>query len=750
MPLAVGALVRAGGLRAFLDALHGDTGGKLEVRLIQDVRGGSCLTRAYESVDALIGDVGNLGTIARAEGRAIHLGVLPRASGAWHGSNGSAAKVDVIDGWAAWCDIDFKDVAEAEARKRIANLPCPPSIVVTSGRGLHLYWLMRETTAPGELADVSERLAYALGGDHCYDVARILRLPGSLNLKACWSTTGAYTFNAAAARASAIESMDTDRRYIVDDFSMFPEPPVKVDAAAIDWSGVALPDTLPATVATLIESDERIRGLWDGTGSRLPNADLSNSGWAFALVRELARRGLGDADLRAAFMLRPRTDGKPGDQRQAERAVAAVRGWLMAEEAKRAARAASTADRWEDVPPPGDDDARYGDEDDPPIEQAPVAGPVGPDVFGRDQPSTGKSEPAALPWVAADLAWVTEELPPREWLIHDHASGTAADSGSLALGRGMLPRGKVGMLMAGGGTGKTYALVALALSIATGKPWLGWYPMGASRRGRVALILGEEDRDEVRRRIFTQARGMGLDLEERARVSGVITLGGAGLDLCLLRTDPKTHAVVRSERARELEKHLVATAGDGWDAILIDPLSRFAGAESEVDNSAATRFVEELERFAKLPGAPAVLVAHHTSQGARSSGDDSAVAARGVTGLTDGVRWAMAMTPVDTTGLGLGFGVVELVNNKSNYSPAASVLPEWQQGVKLVPTGTKKARPPRGLLLCRRDGALSVLGRDDTKNLRVAIERVKDNGKDAEARAESSGGSTPRRPGPLD
>ena len=65
----------------------------------------------------------------------------------------------------------------------------PPSIVVDSGHGRHLYWLVRE---PVEVTPenrplfkaVNRGLALAVGGDPaCCDLARILRLPGFLNWK---------------------------------------------------------------------------------------------------------------------------------------------------------------------------------------------------------------------------------------------------------------------------------------------------------------------------------------------------------------------------------------------------------------------------------------------------------------------------------------------------------------------------------------------------------------------------------------
>jgi P4 family phage/plasmid primase-like protien len=134
---------------------------------------------------------------------------------------------------ALWCDIDNVTVQEALARVAKVGLP-EPSVVVNSGNGVHLYWLLEEPFAIDDAgdpppvfvewvdgkngkrrprkyiedADSKERLyldvranvpdrspkallvqdvlssiAAAIGGDHTQDLSRLLRVPGSLNRK---------------------------------------------------------------------------------------------------------------------------------------------------------------------------------------------------------------------------------------------------------------------------------------------------------------------------------------------------------------------------------------------------------------------------------------------------------------------------------------------------------------------------------------------------------------------------------------
>ena len=76
-----------------------------------------------------------------------------------------------------------------------------------------------------------------------------------------------------------------------------------------------------------------------------------------------------------------------------------------------------------------------------------------------------------------------------------------------------------------------------------------------------------------------------------------------------------------------------------WRLVVLDPLSRFAGPEVEVDNAAATRFVQTLEKLTKVKGNPALVVSHHTAKASRNAEGDE-TAARGSSALVDGARWA--------------------------------------------------------------------------------------------------------------
>jgi hypothetical protein len=165
--------------------------------------------------------------VADQERLNLFFGVCPRA--------GNKGRFDLA--WqirtvrALWTDIDHITVEEARTRVEEAALPAP-SIIVNSGNGVHLYWLLDapyhiddagdpppvETewlqTPEGRnkprkyivengdkvyldqrrhvsrlspkaelIQDVLAGIAKAVGGDHTTDLSRLLRIPGSFNRK---------------------------------------------------------------------------------------------------------------------------------------------------------------------------------------------------------------------------------------------------------------------------------------------------------------------------------------------------------------------------------------------------------------------------------------------------------------------------------------------------------------------------------------------------------------------------------------
>lgn len=255
--------------------------------------------------------------------------------------------------------------------------------------------------------------------------------------------------------------------------------------------------------------------------------------------------------------------------------------------------------------------------------------------------------------------------------------------------RGFLRAGIVGMLAAPGGLGKSQALIQLAVSVATGLPWLERFEV--VKPGKVLLLLGEEPQEELDRRVQRTAAMMGL-LPDKARewrleaprkapddpaaraddlARNLWAEGLAGKRLALQKVEKDQPD--KTAFADELRDFLADNAGpDGWRLVVLDPLSRFAGPLAEKDNYAATALVETLEALREAPGRPAVLVAHHTNKGGLSGGTDQG-AARGSSALVDGVRWVCNLELVSADDQDDAKKVdrsrVRLNPVKSNYGP---------------------------------------------------------------------------------
>lgn len=265
--------------------------------------------------------------------------------------------------------------------------------------------------------------------------------------------------------------------------------------------------------------------------------------------------------------------------------------------------------------------------------------------------------PAPLPLRIFDRAWLWERPPPRRWLLRRPTrSGNPCPPWE---GDGLLPLGKIGLLVADGGVGKTMAIIALAICIATGRPWFGYYRAGEEATGKVMLILAEEDDEEVHRRLFATAAAMELTEAEREMVARrLVVLPTDGLTFSLADDagDP-------TQDLLNLRERLMAEGP--WSLICADPFGQLVGLEAEVNNAVATRTLRSLRRLTTVPGLPTLLLAHHAALDAISAGKPRS---RGVTGIRNAARWEATLRAEDK-----GRGVV-FRQSKSNYSIPAEEL----------------------------------------------------------------------------
>lgn len=164
----------------FLRAIWGEVEGVAE--LSEMPPGGGILSLAYlypQELGTLVSDASK-----EVGKKNLFFGVCLRSKKWPKGKRGTSDLA--LSCGALWVDIDFSKTPREEALKRLREFPIRASVGVLSGGGIHAYWLLREPVVGDELRRVpptNRALATALGGDHAHDLARILRLPGTLNLK---------------------------------------------------------------------------------------------------------------------------------------------------------------------------------------------------------------------------------------------------------------------------------------------------------------------------------------------------------------------------------------------------------------------------------------------------------------------------------------------------------------------------------------------------------------------------------------
>lgn len=278
--------------------------GFIELRLLQEKRPGEkhearppLAIRWPTTPDEAFKTVEKMAPWAAERRAGVFVGVVLRGE-----KRGTAAAC--TSGKAAWVDIDFRDFkgGEQEARERIASFPAQPSIVVQTGHGVHLYFLLRDAAEPRVLCALSFRLAAALGGDHCWDAPRVLRCPGTKNVK-----------DPDAPIDVEIESFEPGRMYSPDDFDAILPPLEEVakqfdHGPAVDVTGIDVDETsLPEVVANLLAEHPRIANFFRGEGKPAvaPDGkrnDISSSGYDFSLCCALIKKSIRDPSVLATAL----------------------------------------------------------------------------------------------------------------------------------------------------------------------------------------------------------------------------------------------------------------------------------------------------------------------------------------------------------------------------------------------------------------------------------------------------------------
>lgn len=184
----------------FLRELWGESAGWAELTTISKNGVKSFPFEAPKSVDAIIP-----ASVTHNKTANVYMGVLlrkekwPRPTGRTD-SEGKpimefrGTEANAQTSWCVWAEFDFaeqghkgKTIPEAEARAALKNFAFKPSIIVRSGGGIQVYWLLKEAAEGKDIwrvKAVNKALVQKFGADpQSVDLARILRIPWSYNLK---------------------------------------------------------------------------------------------------------------------------------------------------------------------------------------------------------------------------------------------------------------------------------------------------------------------------------------------------------------------------------------------------------------------------------------------------------------------------------------------------------------------------------------------------------------------------------------
>ena len=238
-----------------------------------------------------------------------------------------------------------------------------------------------------------------------------------------------------------------------------------------------------------------------------------------------------------------------------------------------------------------------------------------------------------------------------------------------------LPAGKVGSIVAPGGTGKSQLVLQLAISVATGLPLAGgaW---GIGESGGVLMLCAEDDVEEIHRRLYYTARAT----KDGAMPENLISLLDRRLFVRSMVAENNLMTVVEAVHGNiyrtEYTDRLIATARliPDLKLIIIDPASRFRGG-NENSSDDVTRFIETLEYVSKQTGA-SVLAVHHANKASMQGSEQTQAASRGSSAFSDGIRWQMnlaGMTEKEAKSYGIPDDqrhmYLSATVTKNNYAP---------------------------------------------------------------------------------
>lgn len=482
----------------------------------------------------------------------------------------------------------------------------PPSLVVDSGGGYWLLWLLdkRVAVTPEVLAlaeGISRALASRFGGDSVtFDLSRVMRLPGTVNIPDAGKAKQGRTPTLSTIPAEFI----SNKRYTLDQLAELAPPtpeksnPKDAPKEPIDWDDVQA-DTYEELPAMLREKFEALRArhqpldaLWGRVPLRNQN-DESASGFEWALAGQLRYFGTFTstefAQLRGVW--EHRSEKSDGSQRLVQRA------WD-----RNRASVGSNGFEMEEI-----DESRAP----PKLKAAKV-----------EAAKTEAAKPSApLGGMATPLRrFDPATLPPVPWVV-----------------RGLAARRAISTLTGPGGMSKSTWTLILAVAAASGRSDISGYPM--TKQECVWVWSQEDDIDQMELRVAAIMQAFGVSHDDMLDANGKHMLylnSGLGKGKRLNLAKRAGERIIDGEHLAEL---MASAQAIGASLIILDPLITLHQAP-ENDN-VQMRAVFDLIGQIAVEANCAVLIVSHTGKPDKASSKGfagDAYASRGASAQPDAGR----------------------------------------------------------------------------------------------------------------
>jgi hypothetical protein len=520
------------------------------------------------------------------------------------------------------------------------------SAVVNSGGGLHVYWISHQPLSPDQWRPYAEGLKALLLQEAIKcdiavttDIARLLRVPGTLNHK--YSPPRAvtlvhlgqvYNFTSElsvlcgiAPAKSPAASRSAPLLHLIepgqeDNFARGPDPA---------FAALSLTDTLGAGISRssepldpgpVFEKCGFMRQARDTGG-----ADYDNTLWMYSVLCATFLENGNDIAHTISRGHRKYTEAETQamyERKLADRAERGI-GWPNCATIHGAGCKACVA-------------CPIRAEGKTPLH---LTGPI---------TATVNSSPATpLPWSAPALRVTFSNIRHRRTLYgHD------------------LVRGEVTVLGSPGGVGKSSLAIGMAVSIGVGKQLLDEKIHGSNLK--VLLINAEDSSEEIQRRVyaFCIAHRVGEHELDRLYIAGADDPRVQRLSL--LRTNEKGHSQQDAAGLAELGAALQSLSPD---VVILDPLVALCANGNMNDNPSMSLVMRSLKALA-IQFDCAILVVHHTRKNGEPGAQETISGAASIVNLARRAIMPVTLSKDDATNMGVLLSerlrYFKLVDAKSN------------------------------------------------------------------------------------